>query len=74
LNREINGARNNAQFYTERMIDYLCNNTSLFPEYNQANGDEMVAEKKAYFQSGMEISQGRDYNREYFKKSWVLDR
>ena len=74
LNREINGARNNAQFYTERMIDYLCNNTSLFPEYNQASGDEMIAEKKAYFQSGMEISKGRDYNQEYFKKSWVLDR
>jgi hypothetical protein len=34
----------------------------------------MLSEKKAYFQSGMEISKGRDYNREYYKKSWVLDR
>ena len=29
LNRELDLARQNAQFYTDRMIDYLCENSSL---------------------------------------------
>lgn len=36
----IEKQRQIAQNYTERMIDYLCFNSGLFPEYNQnSNGD-----------------------------------
>ena len=33
--------RNTAEYYTERMIDYICNNNSLFPEYNTNTGSDV---------------------------------
>ena len=45
---------NTAQYYTERMIDYVCNNTSLFPEYGQSTGGEVKANKNAYY-NGMNL-------------------
>lgn len=71
LNREIDRARNNAQFYTDRMVEYLCNNNSLFPEYSDSNPGDILPEKQVYFESGMEIQQGRMTNE---KLKWVLDR
>ncbi len=40
-----------AQFYGQRMIDYLCANATLFPEYSQslANGDGMSPDNAQYF-------------------------
>ena len=58
LNRELDLARQNAQFYTDRMIDYLCENSSLFPEYSSNSADDVKPEKKAYYVAGMEISVG----------------
>ena len=58
LNRELDLARQNAQFYTDRMIDYLCENSSLFPEYSSNSSDDIKPEKKAYYVAGMEISIG----------------
>lgn len=58
LNREMDSARNNAQFYTERMIAYLCNNTTLFPEYNNNTDDQIRPFKSAFYEAGTEI-QGR---------------
>ena len=58
LNRELDLARQNAQFYTDRMIDYLCENSSLFPEYSSNSADDIKPEKKAYYVAGMEISIG----------------
>ena len=40
---------NTSQYYTERMIDYICNNTSLFPEYSTNSGSDVQASKEAYF-------------------------
>lgn len=71
LNREIDRARNNAQFYTDRMIEYLCNNNSLFPEYSDSDPGDILPEKQAYYESGMEIQRGRMTNE---KLKWVLDR
>lgn len=58
LHREIENARQNAQFYTSRMVEYLCNNTSSFPEYSSNSGGDMLPEKNVYFQNGMTISTG----------------
>jgi len=33
--------RNTAEYYTERMIDYVCNNTSSFPEYSTNSGADV---------------------------------
>ena len=40
IDRMESKARARAEFYTQRLVDYLCNNSNLFPEYlNNANED-----------------------------------
>jgi len=58
LHREIENARQNAQFYTTRLVEYLCYNLSFFPEYTSNTGADMFPEKTAYYQNGMTISRG----------------
>tara|TARA_R100000654_G_scaffold3356_2_gene11406 strand:+ start:1614 stop:2183 length:570 start_codon:yes stop_codon:yes gene_type:complete len=55
LNREMDNARENAQYYTQRMIDYLCNNTSLFPEYSASEPGDILPEKHVYSVAGYEV-------------------
>tara|TARA_R110002126_G_scaffold291202_1_gene450926 strand:- start:429 stop:1004 length:576 start_codon:yes stop_codon:yes gene_type:complete len=45
---------NTAQFYTERLVDYLCNNSSLFPEYSTNTGADVNPDSNAYYQ-GMNL-------------------
>jgi len=45
---------NTAQFYTERLVDYLCNNTSLFPEFSTNSGADVNPDSNAYYQ-GMNL-------------------
>ena len=33
--------RQTAMHYKERFVDYICNNSSLFPEFNQNSGSDM---------------------------------
>ena len=60
LHREIENARQNAQFYTTRLVEYLCNNSSLFPEYKSNTSPDMSPETQVYYQNGMTISGGHD--------------
>ena len=46
--------RNTAEYYTERMIDYVCNNTSSFPEYSTNSGADVNPDKNAYY-NGMNL-------------------
>ena len=46
--------RNTAEYYTERMIDYLCNNNSLFPEYGTSTGSDVNANRNAFY-NGMNL-------------------
>ena len=41
--------RNTAEYYTERMIDYVCNNTSSLPEYTTSSGSDVKADRNAYY-------------------------
>ena len=50
--REI--VRNTAEWYTERLIDYLRHNTSLFPEYNTNTNEDLSPTKQNYY-SGMNL-------------------
>jgi hypothetical protein len=50
--------RNTAEYYTERMIDYVCNNTSSFPEYNTNSGSDVNPDKNAYY-NGMNLERPR---------------
>ena len=46
--------RNTAEYYTERMIEYICNNTSSFPEYSTNSGADVNPDKNAYY-AGMNL-------------------
>lgn len=72
LHREVENARQNAQFYTSRLVDYLCYNQSSFPEYTSNTSPDMFPESTVYYQNGMTISTGADgvpleVARKYFK-------
>lgn len=59
--------RNNAQFYSERLIDYLQANTNLFPKYNSTtSSDQMQPTYSAYYENGLTIS--GDSNKDWLKK------
>ena len=45
----IDKHRNFAQFFTRRFLDYICNNTSKFPEYNSQNQEDMYPDTTADF-------------------------
>tara|TARA_R110000744_G_scaffold96187_1_gene185871 strand:- start:1238 stop:1816 length:579 start_codon:yes stop_codon:yes gene_type:complete len=58
LHREVERARQNAQFYTERLVSYLCQNSGLYPEYSSNSGSEMSPKTDTYNQNGMTFSTG----------------
>lgn len=39
--------RSTAQHFTRRFIDYICNNSTKFPEYNQNSNSDVYPNKKA---------------------------
>jgi len=46
-----------ATFYRERLIDYICNNSTLFPEYNTNTGADLNPKQNNYTQ-GMNLDYG----------------
>ena len=46
--------RNTAEYYTERLIDYICNNNTLFPEYNTNTGADVDPDRNAFY-NGMNL-------------------
>ena len=56
LHREVEKARQNAQFYTIRMVEYLLQNNGSFPEYRSNAGDDMSPETQVYYQNGFTVS------------------
>ena len=49
---------NTAEFYVQRLIDYITNNTSSFPEYSTSSGADISPDKDAYY-SGMNLERNR---------------
>lgn len=55
--RLVDMERTNAQFYTERLIAYLTNNTQSFIlDYNKNTGADMTPETQTYSEAGLTIS------------------
>ena len=50
--------RNTAEYYTERMIEYVRNNTSSFPEYSTNTGADVTPDINAYY-NGMNLETPR---------------
>ena len=51
--------RNTAEYYTERLIDYICNNSTLFPEYNTNTGSDVNSSTENYY-NGMNLERPRE--------------
>ncbi len=51
--------RNTAEFYTERLIDYIKNNTASFPEYTTNTGADVNPDRINYY-SGMNLEYDRN--------------
>tara|TARA_R110000824_G_scaffold81644_1_gene205158 strand:+ start:2202 stop:2702 length:501 start_codon:yes stop_codon:yes gene_type:complete len=49
LNYLVERAKETAQFYGQRLVDYLCNNTDLFPEYSTNSGADICPTTANYF-------------------------
>ena len=45
---------NTASYYRERLIDYICNNTSSFPEYSTNTGADVDPSRENYY-NGMNL-------------------
>lgn len=41
--------RDSAEFYGQRIVEYLCNDSSLFPEYSQNTGADLNPISNAYY-------------------------
>jgi len=46
--------RNNAEYFLERMIEYVTNNLSSFPEYSTNSGADVSPDRNAYY-NGMNL-------------------
>jgi len=55
--------RNTAEFYTERLIDYIKNNTASFPEYTTNTGADVSPDHSNYY-SGMNLEYDRNQRRD----------
>lgn len=60
FNLKLERARQNAHFYTERLITYLQNNNERYNEYTSNLDEDIRPEPRVYYQSGMSISGQRD--------------
>lgn len=51
-------AMNNAQMYTERMVNWLCYNSASVPEYNTNSNNDISPKKTVYTENNMYFSSG----------------
>ena len=51
--------RNTAEFYTERLIDYIKNNTASYPEYSTNTGADITPNSNSFY-SGMNLEHDRN--------------
>ena len=55
---------NTASYYRERMIDYICNNSTLFPDYNTNTGSDVNPSSENYY-NGMNLERNRQSGTEF---------
>jgi hypothetical protein len=58
LHKLMDAAKDNARYYTRRMLDYIRQNTTLFPEYSSNTSPDQSPYTQLYTQTGMMFSQG----------------
>tara|TARA_R110002153_G_scaffold31768_4_gene96554 strand:+ start:78 stop:581 length:504 start_codon:yes stop_codon:yes gene_type:complete len=45
----VENARSTGEFYAQRLIDHLCQNSNLYPEYNQNTNDDISPTTQNYW-------------------------
>ena len=55
---------NTASYYRERLIDYICNNSSSFPEYTTNTGADVNPSSENYY-NGMNLERVRQSGTEF---------
>ena len=50
-----NEVMNTAEYYMERMVEYLCNNSSLFPEFSTNTGADVTPDRNTAYYSNMNL-------------------
>ena len=60
--------KNKAEYFSERLVDYLCFNNDLFPEYGTETNEEIVPDKGIQFKSPIVF---RKYVREDIEKMGI---
>jgi len=53
---------NTSEFFTQRLIDYIKNNTSSYPEYSTSSGADITPDSDAYY-SGINLEFDRQRQR-----------
>ena len=62
-----NDIRNEAEWFTQRLTTYLCNNTSLFPEYYDFTAQDLYPSAKAGgYESGIYFKKRKKVNNNFF--------
>ena len=61
---------NTGEYYMERMIEYICNNTSLFPEYNTNTGADINPNQNAFY-GGMNLESPRQRKNDITLQSFL---
>lgn len=59
LDSLVEKARENANWYTQRLVDYLCANNADYPEYSSNNWPDIHPIKKVNRQSTVVFTEGR---------------
>ena len=51
-----------AEYYRNELIKYLCNNSSLYPEYSQNTSGDIYPDKSRDYSGGWYFGKGETYN------------
>ena len=62
--------RNTAEYYTERMISYICNNNASFPEFNTNTGADVVPDENAFY-NNMNLERPRQQGNRYTLRNTI---
>jgi hypothetical protein len=52
--------RDTAQYYSKRLVDYLCNNTALYPEYSTNTDNEISPTRRVDYSGGWYLGDASD--------------
>ena len=62
-------AKNLAEFYTKRLITYLCDKSKDFPEYNNPADDENLHKSNRAYSSGVAFPRGKRSYSKFYKRN-----